>query len=94
MKTARKFLIFFLCALTLMSALTLQAGAAEEIVYDTGVGKLYFDPDTGTQELYLDGVYATDLVIPQGITSIGKYALYNCPQITFLVIPGSVVTVG
>ena len=33
-------------------------------------------------KLYLNGELCTDLVIPDGVTSIGKYAFYNCTSLT------------
>ncbi|MDE6369006.1 MAG: leucine-rich repeat domain-containing protein, partial [Muribaculaceae bacterium] len=44
--------------------------------------------------LYIDGVEVTDIVIPDAVTAIGKYAFYNCSGLTSVVIPNSVQTIG
>ena len=44
--------------------------------------------------LYLDGELVTDLVIPDGVTSIGRYAFYNCNSLTSVTIPSSVASIG
>ena len=36
----------------------------------------------------------TDLVIPNGVTSIGNYAFYNCSSLTSITIPNSVTSIG
>ena len=45
---------------------------------------LYSDNDTET----------TNLIIPQGVTSIGNYAFYGCSGLTFITIPNGVTTIG
>ena len=45
-------------------------------------------------DLYLNGELLTDLVIPEGVTSINKYAFYNCDDIQSLIIPDSVTSIG
>ena len=44
--------------------------------------------------LYLNGTLVTDLVIPDGVTSIGGYAFYSCSSLTSVTIPNSVTTIG
>ena len=44
--------------------------------------------------LYLNGELVTDLVIPEGVTSIGGYAFYNCTSLTSITIPDSVTSIG
>ncbi len=51
---------------------------------------LYVDGD-----LYISGkVVDGDLVIPDGVTSIGSYAFYNCDSITSVTIPDGVTSIG
>ncbi len=47
------------------------------------------NPLSYTHDLYLNGEKVTDLVIPDGVTSINKYAFYGC-SMTSVTIPGSV----
>lgn len=44
--------------------------------------------------LYLNGTLITELVIPEGVTSIGKYAFEHCQSITKVTIPSSVTEIG
>ena len=44
--------------------------------------------------LYVDNVLVTELVIPDGVTSIGKRAFYNCNSLTSIEIPDSVTSIG
>ena len=44
--------------------------------------------------LYLNGELITDLVIPDGVTSIGSSAFYNCDSLTSITIPDSVTSIG
>ena len=43
--------------------------------------------------LYLNSTLVTDLVIPDGVTTIGSYAFYNCSRLTNLTIPDGVTTI-
>ena len=45
-------------------------------------------------DLYLNGGKVTDLVIPTGITSLGKSAFDSCKSIESVSIPSSVTTIG
>ena len=44
--------------------------------------------------LYLNGEPITDLVIPEGTTSIGGYIFYNCDNLTGITLPASVTSIG
>ena len=56
---------------------------------DYSANPLYY-----AKELYLNNELVTDLVIPSVVTSISKYAFYNCSSLTSIVIPSSVTSIG
>ena len=44
--------------------------------------------------LYLNGELVTDLVIPDGVRSIGEFAFHGCNSLTSVIIPNSVTSIG
>ncbi len=52
------------------------------------------NPLSYAKNLYLNGEKVTELVIPDGVTSIGEYAFYNCSALTSVEIPNSVTSIG
>ena len=51
-------------------------------------------PFCNAENLYLNGELVTDLVVPDGVTSIGNYAFYSCDGLTSVSIPSSVISIG
>lgn len=54
----------------------------------------YANPIYSAKNLYLNGTLVTDLVIPDGVTSIGSFAFFNCESLTSVTIPDSVTNIG
>ncbi len=45
-------------------------------------------------KLYLNNELMTELVIPEGVTSIGQYAFAGCTSLTNVTIPGTITSIG
>ena len=58
------------------------------------LGSDYANPLYYAHNLYLNGALITDLVIPEGVTSISNYAFYNCNSLTSITMPYSVTSIG
>jgi hypothetical protein len=54
----------------------------------------YSNPCYYADELYFNDVLVTELVIPDGVTSIGSYAFADCDNLTSINIPDSVTSIG
>ncbi len=52
------------------------------------------NPMCYADDLYLNNKLLTDIVIPEGITEIKKYAFYNCSTLESVTIPESVTSIG
>ncbi len=46
------------------------------------------------KHLIMDDKEITDLIIPEGVASIGNYVFYGCSEITSIIIPSSVKSIG
>ena len=58
-------------------------------------GDVFANPFYSAKNLYLNGELVTELVIPDGVTEIKKYAFNNCSGLTGeLVIPDAVTSIG
>ncbi|MBQ7914152.1 MAG: leucine-rich repeat protein, partial [Clostridia bacterium] len=54
----------------------------------------YANPFYYADNLYVDNQLVTELVIPDGVTSIGSYAFDGCGSLTSITIPDSVTSIG
>ena len=52
------------------------------------------NPLVYAHHLYLNGTEVKDLVIPNGVTSIGNYTFSECTDLTSITIPNSVTSIG
>ena len=60
----------------------------------TDLGSPSSCPMSRGAELYVDGALVTDLVISDGVTSIGDYAFYGCDSLASVTTPDSVASIG
>ncbi|MBR5570372.1 MAG: leucine-rich repeat domain-containing protein [Oscillospiraceae bacterium] len=59
------------------------------ISFDSGANPLNY-----AENLYLNGELLTDMLVPDGVTSIGDYAFYNCASLTGVTVSNSVIGIG
>ena len=57
-------------------------------------GGFYSNPTELTHSLYIQGEEVTNLEIPEGVTSIGRYAFAGCSGLTSVIISESVTSIG
>ena len=57
-------------------------------------GDSYSNPLYYAKNLYLNGELVTELVIPEGVTSIGSWAFYGCSGLTSVTIGNGVTSIG
>ena len=53
-----------------------------------------FTIENGVLKDYIEETGVTEVVIPDGVTSIGDLAFYNCTSLTSVIIPDSVTSIG
>ena len=60
-----------------------------KIVFNSGAA----NPISLAHHLFLNGEEVRDLIIPDDVSCIGKFAFYNCSSLTSVVIPNSVTSI-
>ncbi len=60
----------------------------------TSKNGVLFDNDIKTLLIYPAGKKDSFYIVPNSVTSIGKYAFYNCPNLINIFIPDSVISIG
>lgn len=61
---------------------------------NTTLGNMASSPFYFADKLYINGVLATELVIPDAVTAINDYAFYQCSNITGLTVGNGVTAIG
>ena len=64
------------------------------IEFQWGYTQKSSNPLCYAHHLYLNGEVVSDLVIPEGVTSIGSYAFDGCTDLTSVTIPNGVTNIG
>lgn len=59
-----------------------------------GISCAYWGSKPGSYNLYLNNELVTELIIPDGVTSIGNRAFSGCKSLTKITIPDSVTSIG
>ena len=54
----------------------------------------FSNPTYFTHTLYIQGKEITDLVIPEGVTSIGSYTFHGCSSLTSISLPSTLTSIG
>lgn len=52
------------------------------------------NPLSSADSIYINGENITDIIIPNGVKSIGNYAFYGCDALTSVTIPNSLTNIG
>ena len=68
--------------------------ASIESLCNISFGNVDANPLNNAHHLYIDGQEVTDLVIPNGVTSIGNYTFSGCSGLTSVTIPNNVTSIG
>ena len=86
---------FYECPnLTAVNINDLAAWCGIDTEYKDDMGFNTSNPLVLAHNLYLNGEKITDLVIPDGVTSIGNYTFMCCTGFTSVTIPNSVTSIG
>lgn len=99
------FMLFSIFSITVVNAATISktGSCGSNVTYTiysdgtlkisgTGVMTNYSSSSSIPWHSYRESI--TNVVIESGVTTIGKYAFYNCDSLTNIIIPNSVISIG
>lgn len=76
-------------SLATITAPTIEAYCNSNVNYE-----LRYENASCPRKIQINGEEVTDIVIPEGVTEISRYAFYNCDELNSVIIPKGVATIG